>query len=344
MMACRCSCISSTPIRCHDVRMHSGPDWPCDDNKPCAWATHPLSEGDPGAISQKKNRCPISGRPTDLPFSRRFFSPEAQSVTDPPNRFSELPFHSRGRGTPPHPPAPNTQRPPRGKTAKPQSHILTPPFPTTKTPPVNHTHTHTTSRRPTDRPVTALLRQGFPLSSSSRLRLAGWDWPAQPNLRQIGVGLGHLSISSQSPACIGVQPHFFPRCDGKGDGRGARTKKKKVSKRLSRARALVDSLFCCCFCFGLFLLHIPPPFVCFCCCIIVPTLSFSGLDGAAAQRGPTRRGLLLLAGWDDGIYPLFWTRFFDDDGWGGGFNTEQGRGAAAASPYIGFGMTQQQHR
>lgn len=308
MMARRCSCISSTPIRCHDVRMHSGPDWPCDDNKPCAWATHPLSEGDPGTISQKKIGAPFRVAPPISP------SPAASSALKPkasrihPTGSPNSPFHSRGRGTPPHP-LPPTHRGRLGKTAKPQSHILTPPFPTTKTPPVNHTHTHTTSRRPTDRPVTALLRQGFPLSPSSRLRLAGWDWPAQPNLRQIGVRLGHLSISSQSPACIGVQPHFFPRCDGKGDGRGARTKKKRCRRD---CRGLAP-WWTACFVVvsvGLFLLHIPPPFVCFCCCIIVPTLSFSGFDGAAAQRGPTRRGLLLLAGWDDGIYPLFWTWFF----------------------------------
>lgn len=344
MMARRCSCISSTPIRCHDVRMHSGPDWPCDDNKPCAWATRPLSEGDPGAISQKKIGAPFRVAPPISP------SPAASSALKPkasrihPTGSPNSPFHSRGRGTPPHPPAPNTteaaseRRPSHSRIfSRPHSQPLNS---------ARQSHPHTHDEWTTDRPTgdCAFAPRLSSVAVLSRLRLAGWDWPAQPNLRQIGVRLGHLSISSQSPACIGVQPHFFPRCDGKVDGRGARTKKKKVSKRLSRARALVDSLFCCCFCFGLFLLHIPPPFVCFCCCIIVPTLSFSGLDGAAAQRGPTRRGLLLLAGWDDGIYPLFWTWFFDDDGWGGGFNTEQGRGAAAASPYIGFGMTQQQHR
>lgn len=156
------------------------------------------ARGIPAQFRKKKNRCPISGRPTDLPFSRRFFSPEAQSVTDPPNRFSELPFHSRGRGTPPHPPAPNTQRPPRGKTAKPQSHILTPPFPTTKTPPVNHTHTHdesTTDRQTGDCAFAPRLSSVVVLPSATcRVGLASPTKPS-PNRGRAGSSLNLVSIS-----------------------------------------------------------------------------------------------------------------------------------------------------
>lgn len=280
-MARRCSCISSTPIRCHDVRMHSGPDWPCDDNKPCAWRLTHSARGIPAQFRKKKNRCPISGRPTDLLFSRRFFSPEAQSVTDPPNRFSELPFpFSRA-----HPPAQH-HRGRLGKTAKPQSHISHAPIPNHQTPPVSITPTHTTSRRPTGRPVvTALSRQGFacrrPLPPATcRVGLASPTKPWPNRGPAAGSSLNLVSISAY--ALARATSHFFPRWNWQRGRCGARTKEKKRCRReLSRARALVDSLFCCCF--SVSSSYTPPHLFVFCCCIIVPTLSFSGFDGAAQR-------------------------------------------------------------
>lgn len=151
MMARRCSCISSTPIRCHDVRMHSGPDWPCDDNKPCAWATHPLSEGDPGAISQKKIGAPFRVAPPISP------SPAASSALKPkasrihPTGSPNSPFHSRGRGTPPHPLAPNTQRPPRkdGQATVAYSHAPIPNHQNSARQSHPHTHDESTTDRQT---------------------------------------------------------------------------------------------------------------------------------------------------------------------------------------------------
>lgn len=204
----------------------------------------------------KKNRCPISGRPTDLLFSRRFFSPEAQSVTDPPNRFSELPFpFSRARHTipPPNTEAASERRPSHSRIfSRPHSQ-----------PPNSARQSHPHDESTTDRPVvTALLRQGFACRRPPACDLPGGI--GQPNQTLAKSGSGWVISQSRLNLriCIGVRPHFFPRWRGKGDVVQER-KKKKVSKRLSRARALVDSLFCCCFCFGLFLLHIPPPFVCF---------------------------------------------------------------------------------
>lgn len=250
----------------------------------------------------KKNRCPISGRPTDLLFSRRFFSPEAQSVTDPPNRFSELPFpFSRARHT--IPPCPQ-HRGRLGKTAKPQSHILTPPFPTTKLRP-----SITPTRRVDDRPTSGdcAFAPRLCLSPSSRLRLAGWDWPAQPNLGQIGVRLGHLSISSQSPHMHWRATSLLSSLEGQR-GRGARTKEKKGVEETVAGSRLGGQLVLLLFLFWPVSSSYTPPICLFCCCIIVPTLSFSGSAGGQ-HRGTDSSRLLLLAGWDDGIYPLFWTWF-----------------------------------
>lgn len=198
MMARRCSCISSTPIRCHDVRMHSGPDWPCDDNKPCAWATHLLSEGDPGAISQKKIGAPFRVAPPISP------SPAASSALKPkasrihPTGSPNSPFHSRGRGTPPPPPAPNTQRPPRkdGQATVAYSHAPIPNHQNSAR--QSHPHTHdesTTDRQTGDCAFAPRLASVAVLPSATcRVGLASPTKPS-PNRRPAGSSLNLVSIS-----------------------------------------------------------------------------------------------------------------------------------------------------
>jgi hypothetical protein len=144
--------------------------------------------------------------------------------------------------------------------------------------------------------VTALLRQGFPVAvlppASFRVPWAGLASPTKPWPNRAPAG--HLSISSQSPHVLACNLTSF--LVGTARGRGAR-KKKVETVAGSRLRGQLVLLFLVWF----DLLHIPP--IClFCYCIIVPTLSFSGLAG---QRRGTDSSRLLLAGWDDGIYPLF---------------------------------------
>lgn len=67
MMARRCSCISSTPIRCHDVRMHSGPDWPCDDNNLVPGRLTYSARGIPAQFRKKKS-VPHFGSPHRSPL------------------------------------------------------------------------------------------------------------------------------------------------------------------------------------------------------------------------------------------------------------------------------------
>lgn len=278
MMARRCSCISSTPIRCHDVRMHSGPDWPCDDNKPCAWRLTHSARGIPAQFRKKKIGAPFRVAPpiSSSPAASSALKPKASRIhpTGSPNSH----FHSRGHGTP-HPSAPNT-RGRLGKTAKPQSHILTPPFPTTKLRP-----SITPTRRVDDRPTSGdcAFAPRLCLSPSSRLRLAGSDWPAQPNLGQIGVRLGFLSISSQSPHMHWRATSLLSSLEGQR-GRGARTKEKKGVEETVAGSRLGGQLVLLLFLFWPVSSSYTPPICLFCCCIIVPTLSFSGSAGAAAQR------------------------------------------------------------